>query len=370
MRGEMHATAILSATTAHVTHVCNTRDPTGNPRRAPASLRRAHVGAPRIARLGARIVRGAMVDDDPPELPDYDVVTLGPLEVSAIALSARDWKGGSDDANCYVAAVDRGYLLIAAHEPAELKLMKEYQGYWAMSEAATLPGVRAPVVYSIVDVDAAGGSVQDAARALVAEAGGVEPDVLCVASETADVEALANSVKVAWELGACPGMVAVDGFDAARLEKFVKALSDTPGVHVAFNRVVYSLADRTAEKNGVLATCKRLGVGIVAASPLGEGSRVTNTTHGECDQALVRLLAFLGAMVGGGVQQSPLQVALNYVMSKGAVPEVETRMGSVAWECGGSMLWRLDENAVGILDERCEAVEKGETGDGGGPALA
>jgi hypothetical protein len=45
-------------------------------------------------------------------------------------------------------------------------------------------------------------------------------------------------------------------------------------------------------------------------------------------------------------------------------------MGSLAWECGGSMLWRLDENAIGILDERCEAVEKGETGDGGGPALA
>jgi hypothetical protein len=97
---------------------------------------------------------------------------------------------------------------------------------------------------------------------------------------------------------------------------------------------------------------------------------VTNTTHAECDQALVRLLAFLGAMVGGGVQRSPLQVSLNYVMSKGLVPEIETRMGSLAWECGGSMLWRLDENAIGILDERCEAVEKGETGDGGGPALA
>jgi aryl-alcohol dehydrogenase-like predicted oxidoreductase len=162
----------------------------------------------------------------------------------------------------------------------------------------------------------------------------------------------------------------VDGFDAARLEEFVEALKDTPGIQVAFNRVPYSLADRTFETNGTLAACKRLGVGVVASSPLGEGSRVTNTTHAECDQALVRLLAFLGAMVGGGVQRSPLQVSLNYVMSKGLVPEIETRMGSLAWECGGSMLWRLDENAIGILDERCEAVEKGETGDGGGPALA
>ena len=94
----MRAIATLSATTARVTHVCNTRDPTGNARRTPASLRRAREGhAPRIARLGARIVH-AMVDDDAPELPDYDVVTLGPLEGSAIALSARDWTGGSDDA--------------------------------------------------------------------------------------------------------------------------------------------------------------------------------------------------------------------------------------------------------------------------------
>ena len=365
----MRATATLSATTARVTHVCNTRDPTGNARRTPASLRRAREGhAPRIARLGARIVH-AMVDDDAPELPDYDVVTLGPLEGSAIALSARDWTGGSDDANCYVAAIDRGYVLIAASTSSELKLMKEYQGYWSMSEAAALSGVRPPVVYSIVDVDAAE-SVKDAAQALVAAANGAEHDVLCISSKNSDAKALANGVKAAWELGACPGTVAVDGFDAARLEEFVEALKDTPGIQVAFNRVPYSLADRTFETNGTLAACKRLGVGVVASSPLGEGSRVTNTTHAECDQALVRLLAFLGAMVGGGVQRSPLQVSLNYVMSKGLVPEIETRMGSLAWECGGSMLWRLDENAIGILDERCEAVEKGETGDGGGPALA
>ena len=184
-----------------------------------------------------------MVDDDAPELPDYDVVTLGPLEGSAIALSARDWTGGSDDANCYVAAIDRGYVLIAASTSSELKLMKEYQGYWSMSEAAALSGVRPPVVYSIVDVDAAE-SVKDAVQALVAAANGAEPDVLCISSKNSDAKALANGVKAAWELGACPGTVAVDGFDAARLEEFVEALKDTPGIQVAFNRVPYSLADQ------------------------------------------------------------------------------------------------------------------------------
>ena len=46
---------------------------------------------------------------------------------------------------------------------------------------------------------------------------------------------------------------------------------------------------------------------MVAANPLGEGSRVTNETHPECDKGLLQLLAFLGSMVGGGVQRSPLQ---------------------------------------------------------------
>ena len=43
------------------------------------------------------------------------MVTLGPLETSALALSLRGWTGGSDDANAYVAAVDRGYVLFGAH---------------------------------------------------------------------------------------------------------------------------------------------------------------------------------------------------------------------------------------------------------------
>ena len=114
----MRATATLSATTARVTHVCNTRDPTGNARRTPASLRRAREGhAPRIARLGARIVH-AMVDDDAPELPDYDVVTLGPLEGSAIALSAKIPKGAEEVHQRVKALICEGQgPNVSPHEP-------------------------------------------------------------------------------------------------------------------------------------------------------------------------------------------------------------------------------------------------------------
>ena len=48
---------------------------------------------------------------------------------------------------------------------------------------------------------------------------------------------------------------------------------------------------------------------------------VVNEEHPMCDSGQLRLLSFIGAMVGGGVQRSPVQVALNWVMCKGAVPE-------------------------------------------------
>ena len=312
-------------------------------------------------------------DYGPPELPDYDVVMLGPLETSAIALGVSGWDGNSDDANAYVLAVDRGYVLIGAQSPSEVRLLKEYQGFWKGSEAAGMPGVRAPVVYATVAVGGAdGASVLDTLRAHSIGAGGAEPDLFCfkmapnVTDPARKQKALAEGIKAAWELGACPGTIAVDGYDAEALEALVTALCDAPGIKIAFNRIPFSLAEQRAVQNGTLAACKRLGVGVVAVDPLGEGRCVVDEAHPACDRGAAKLLAFIGTMVGGGVQRSPLQVALNYVMSKGAVPELTTRSGAAVWECGGAMLWRLDDNAVSILDERAAATSAGDTGPGGG----
>ena len=323
-----------------------------------------------------------MEDDDAPELPDYDVMTLGPLESSAIALGVTGWKGGSDDANSYVLAIDRGYVLVGAQSPSELALMKDYQKYWAVSEAATLPGVRAPIVYATVEVDGAV-SVIDALQAYAIAAGGAEPDVFCfkLAPPTADSggspeaeaqrqKTFADGVKAAWEMGACPGTIAVEDYDAESLEALVSALSDVPQIKVCFNRVAFSLARREPLEDGTVDACKHLGVGVVATSPLGDGSAVTNETHPDHDPGLFKLLGFTGSIVGGGVQRSPLQVALNYVMCKGVVPELATRQGAAIWECGGAMLWRLDDNAVAILDERAAATAGGGEGEEGGGEVA
>jgi aryl-alcohol dehydrogenase-like predicted oxidoreductase len=228
--------------------------------------------------------------------------------------------------------------------------------------------VRAPQVYAIVEV---GGdcSVADALQAHGIAAGGAEPDIFCLRAATAgsdlDAAALASSVAAAVELGACPAVFAVDGFDAPSLTRFVKALSAlAPNARVAFNRVAFSVADAAGAEGGVLRACADLGVGVVAADPLGEGDSVTDARSSAHDAGMAQLLAFLGAMVGGGVQRSPAQVGLNWVMSKGATPEVATRAATRAWECGGAMLWRLDENAVGIVDERAAAAAQGLENEG------
>jgi len=365
---QAHTTAFGSS----VSRVSRRAFPGAAQRRSDGRASRVFV-APRLREMapGPRGRAAAAADDDIPELPDYDVVTLGPLETSALALSLRGWKGGSDDANAYVAAIDRGYVLLGAHAPSELALAKEYERYWRLSDAAQLPGVRAPQVYAIVEVGAPGGaSVADALQAHGIAAGGAEPDIFCLrAAPGADAAALAASVATAVELGACPEIVAVDGFDAPSLETLVKTLETlAPKARVAFNRVAFSVADRRAETRGVVAACASLGVGVVAADPLGEGLRVTDAKHEEHDAGMLQLLAFLGAMVGGGVQRSPAQMGLNWVVCKGATPEVATRTATSAWECGGAMLWRLDENAVGIVDERAAAADGGD-GSAGGEAV-
>jgi predicted oxidoreductase len=72
---------------------------------------------------------------------------------------------------------------------------------------------------------------------------------------------------------------AVDGYNGEALEALVTALSDVPAIKVAFNRVEFSLAHTQPLEDGTMDACKRLGVGVVAAEPLGEGSRVVTETH-------------------------------------------------------------------------------------------
>ena len=64
--------------------------------------------------------------------------------------------------------------------------------------------------------------------------------------------------------------VGVSNFSAAQMEAAHAALA-AEGVALASNQVRFNLLDRRIERNGVLASAKKLGVTIIAYSPLAQG---------------------------------------------------------------------------------------------------
>lgn len=64
--------------------------------------------------------------------------------------------------------------------------------------------------------------------------------------------------------------VGVSNFSASQMERAHKAL-EKEGLTLTANQVRYSLLDRRIESNGILETARRLGVAIIAYSPLAQG---------------------------------------------------------------------------------------------------
>jgi aryl-alcohol dehydrogenase-like predicted oxidoreductase len=64
--------------------------------------------------------------------------------------------------------------------------------------------------------------------------------------------------------------VGVSNFSATQMQTAHDVLA-AQGIALASNQVRFNLLDRSVEKNGVLETAKRLGVTIIAWSPLAQG---------------------------------------------------------------------------------------------------
>ena len=162
--------------------------------------------------------------------------------------------------------------------------------------------------------------------------------------------------------------VGVSNFNAQRMRRADKALR-ARGLSLAANQVLYSLLDRSIEKNGILETAKELGVTIIAYTPLASGL-LTGKYHRqpeliqakpwlwrtfmrrglEKSRPLVTALAELG----GKYQASPAQVALNWVIH-GHGDTVVAIPGATkvhqARESAGAMDFRLSADDRARLDE-------------------
>jgi aryl-alcohol dehydrogenase-like predicted oxidoreductase len=164
--------------------------------------------------------------------------------------------------------------------------------------------------------------------------------------------------------------VGVSNYDPVQMHRAHTALSER-GVPLVSNQVHYSLLHRQPEHNGLFDLCRELSVTLIAYSPLEMGLLTGKYTPEKPPpgirgrryrrqyltqvQPLIALLRELGEAYGGA---TPAQVALNWVMCKGAVPIPGAKNVRQAEENTGALGWRLSGDELAALDAASEGLRK------------
>jgi len=156
--------------------------------------------------------------------------------------------------------------------------------------------------------------------------------------------------------------VGVSNFGQKRMLRAYSALAQH-NIPLASNQVQYSLLSRQPEKNGTLARCKELGIRLIAYSPLEKGlltgkyspenpppgPRATQYAGLLPKIApILKLMTEVGQDHGGKTNG---QVALNWLICKGALPIPGAKNAAQALENAGGLGWRLSDEEVAKLDE-------------------
>jgi aryl-alcohol dehydrogenase-like predicted oxidoreductase len=154
--------------------------------------------------------------------------------------------------------------------------------------------------------------------------------------------------------------VGVSNYNAADLRRAHAALARR-GIPLASNQVHYSLLHRSPERNGVLAACRELNVTLMAYSPLEQGLLTGKYGPGRPPparrrraaprpEALGRLVAALRAAGEAHGGKTPAQVALNWLLGRGALPIPGAKRPDQARDNAGALGWRLTPEEVETLD--------------------
>jgi len=141
-------------------------------------------------------------------------------------------------------------------------------------------------------------------------------------------------------------------------------------IPLACNQVEYNLLKRGVERNGLLQECRDLNVALVAYHPIASGlltgkyspgfkaagprSRYLSSSYLHRIAPLIRRLQEIGQAHG----KSPSQVALNWVLCKGALPIPGAKNAHHAVENAGALGWRLDEGEISTLDQASDMVNR------------
>lgn len=134
------------------------------------------------------------------------------------------------------------------------------------------------------------------------------------------------------------------------------------GVSLASNQVHYSLLNRKVERDGLLKLCLERNITLIAYSPLEKGilsgkydpenppaglrARTYNVAYLTKALPVIRLVQKIGQDCG----KTAAQVALNWLICKGAVPIPGAKNAAQAESNAGALGWRLTEEQVAALD--------------------
>ncbi len=153
--------------------------------------------------------------------------------------------------------------------------------------------------------------------------------------------------------------VGVSNYSAREVRATHRALAEH-GVPLATNQVEYSLLRRVPETGGLLAACGDLGVTILAYSPIGQGRltgkySASNPPPGKRGfsahpmEDVDRVVAVL-RRIGEAHHRTPSQVALRWLIEKGAVPIPGAKSADQAEQNAGALGWALGVGDVAELD--------------------
>ena len=164
--------------------------------------------------------------------------------------------------------------------------------------------------------------------------------------------------------------VGVSNYNSAQMLRAHSALSKR-GISLASNQVEFHLLNRRVEHKGLLKLCRELGVTLIAYSPLAKGMLTGKYTPQSRPpglrsyifrrarlgkiQPLIQLLRKIGQAHDG---KSPAQIALNWVICKGAVPIPGAKNAKQAQENAAALGWRLAEAEIAALDAASQKVEE------------
>jgi aryl-alcohol dehydrogenase-like predicted oxidoreductase len=162
--------------------------------------------------------------------------------------------------------------------------------------------------------------------------------------------------------------VGVSNYDRSQMQQAYDALV-REGIQLASNQVEYNLLNRKVEKNGLLKQCQEMGAALIAYSPIAMGvlsGKYTpenppkglrgnrfNSRYLAQIQPLVKILMKIGNDHAG---KTAAQVAINWVLCKGAIPIPGVKNILQAEQNVGVLNWRLSEEEVALLDETSDRV--------------